>query len=291
MDTKQVPKTNAQSKLVQNPVPVKQKNSKNYTLMIISSDSKGRTKKFHFSNIASKVISYAVLVFVILAFCQLIFSIVTIHKLHKVEKEQQNSIEALTDERNTLTAQVKELEKQVKQQDMIVNQNDDTKQEQEEEQTVNSESQDEMSSEPIVTTVDAVSEFPSGLPLTGNANYTKAKDDPNKKAVIKDNIETVDGNIMLLFELGAGNNIIAAGTGTVFFVTTDDKFGNMVIIDHQNGYMSVYRNAGTPLVSEGAQIDKGDVIFVIGDKNTTLGYQIRQGEQYIDPETLIEISG
>ena len=65
----------------------------------------------------------------------------------------------------------------------------------------------------------------------------------------------------------------------------------MVTIDHGNGYVSTYRNSGDPLVQEGAEIDKGDIIFVISDDNTTLGYQIQQNEQYIDPEELIEING
>ena len=65
----------------------------------------------------------------------------------------------------------------------------------------------------------------------------------------------------------------------------------MVSIDHGNGYISIYRNSGDPLVSEGSSIDKGDIIFVIAENNTTLGFQIQKNEQYIDPEDLIEING
>ena len=74
-------------------------------------------------------------------------------------------------------------------------------------------------------------------------------------------------------------------------MTTDAKLGNSVTIDHGNGYVSIYRNAGDPLVTEGSEIDKGDIIYVIGEKNTSLGYQIQQDEKYIDPEELIEING
>ena len=121
-----------------------------------------------------------------------------------------------------------------------------------------------------------------------------AVDDPNETTVTKltdENKDTATGNPILLLESSEGNSVIAAGSGTVLTVTTDAKFGNMVSIDHGNGYISIYRNAGDPLVTEGSQIDKGDIIFVISDKNTTLGFQIQQDEQYIDPEDLIEING
>ena len=44
-------------------------------------------------------------------------------------------------------------------------------------------------------------------------------------------------------------------------------------------------------VSEGDVIDKGDILFVVDENNTSLGYQINQDDNYIDPVTLIEING
>ena len=135
---------------------------------------------------------------------------------------------------------------------------------------------------------------PTGFPLTGTASMTPALDDPNETQVTKiteDNKDTATGNPIVLFDSAAGNSVIASGSGTVQTVTTDVKFGNMVTIDHGNGYISIYRNSGDPLVTEGSAIDKGDIIFVISDNNISLGYQIQQNEQYIDPEELIEING
>ena len=123
---------------------------------------------------------------------------------------------------------------------------------------------------------------------------TPAVDDPNETnytKITEDNKDTATGNPLVLFDSAAGNSVIAAGSGTVQTVTTDVKFGNMVTIDHGNGYISIYRNMGDPLVTEGSAIDKGDIIFVISEDNTTLGYQIQQNEQYINPEELTEING
>ena len=135
--------------------------------------------------------------------------------------------------------------------------------------------------------------IPTGFPLTGTASMTAAVDDTTSTTITKiteDNTDTAKGNPIVLFEAASGSNIIATGTGTVLSVTTDAKFGNMVTIDHGNGYITFYRNSGDPLVSEGDAIDRGDIIFVVSD-NTTLGYQIQQDDKYINPEELIEING
>jgi murein DD-endopeptidase MepM/ murein hydrolase activator NlpD len=136
--------------------------------------------------------------------------------------------------------------------------------------------------------------IPSGFPLTGTATMVLSMDDPNETKVTEiteENKDTVTGNPVLVLESTSGNSVVAAGSGTVSTVTTDVKFGNMVTIDHGNGYISTYRNSGDPLVSEGATIDKGDIIFVIGDDNTSLGFQIEKDGVYMDPEDLIEING
>ena len=136
--------------------------------------------------------------------------------------------------------------------------------------------------------------LPTGFPLTGTASMASAVDDATETTITEitdENRDEVSGNPLVVFTAAEGSSVIASGTGTVVNITTDVKFGNAVTIDHGNGYVSIYRNGGDPLVTEGSQIDKGDIIFVIGEKNTSLGYQIQQDEKYIDPEEMIEING
>ena len=136
--------------------------------------------------------------------------------------------------------------------------------------------------------------MPTGFPLTGTASMTSALDDTTSTTITEltdDNKDEATGNPLVVFTTSEGSSVIASGTGTVLTVTTDAKFGNSVSIDHGNGYISIYRNAGDPLVTEGSQIDKGDIIYVITKDNTSLGYQIQQDEEFIDPEDLIEING
>ena len=69
------------------------------------------------------------------------------------------------------------------------------------------------------------------------------------------------------------------------------KYGNCITIDHGNGYVSIYRNAGESLVHEGDTVTKGATLMVVGSDNTKLGYQIKKDGEFINPEDLVEING
>ena len=254
--------------------PRKHRHKRHYTFMVISGDSDGSTKSLHLNHFKTQILAYTAFVIALAVICYVIYSAITISSLRKIDSQQKTQIDELTASNSTMEASNAELETQVQQLKAALNVRIEDEQ---------------ISAEEAETLA-----IPSGFPLAGNASMSPAVDDPNETTVTKlteDNQDTATGNPILLLESSEGNSVIAAGSGTVLTVTTDAKFGNMVSIDHGNGYISIYRNSGDPLVSEGAQIDKGDIIFVINDKNTTLGFQIQQDEQYIDPEDLIEING
>ncbi len=254
--------------------PRKHRHKRHYTFMLISGDSDGSTKSFHLNHFRTQLLAYIAFAIGLVLLCYIIYSAITINHLKDLEKNQKSQIDELTTQSSSLEASNDELETQVQQLKAALNQR------LEEEQI----SQEEAENNAI----------PSGFPLAGTASMTAAVDDPNETTVTQltdDNKDTATGNPIILLESASENSVISSGSGTVLTVTTDVKFGNMVAIDHGNGYISFYRNAGDPLVSEGATIDKGAIIFVISDNNTTLGYQIQKDEQYIDPEELIEIRG
>ncbi len=254
--------------------PKKHRHKRHYTFMIVSGDSDGETKSFHLSHLKTQLLSYTAFAVILVVICYIVYSAITINNLKAIEQKQAVKIDELTTESSTLEASNDELETKVQQLSAALNQR------LEDEQT-SAEEAEQLA-------------VPTGFPLTGTASMTEALDDPNETKVTKiteDNKDTATGNPIVLFESSQGNSVIASGSGTIVTVTTDVKFGNIVTIDHGNGYTTIYRNSGDPLVSEGAAIDKGDIIFVITDDNVTLGYQIQQDEQYIDPEELIEING
>lgn len=88
-----------------------------------------------------------------------------------------------------------------------------------------------------------------------------------------------------------GNSVIASGDGIVLSVATDSVYHNCIRIDHGNGYVSIYRNDGDVMVREGDEIVRGAILYVMGEENTELGYQITYDEKYIDPMELINIDG
>ncbi len=255
--------------------PRKHRHKRHYTFMIISGDSDGSTKSLHLNHFKTQALAYSAFVIALVIICYVIYSAITIHNLRSIDSSQQAQIENLINESSTLEASNDELQTKVQQLSAALNQRL-------EDEAVSAEEAENMA-------------VPSGFPLTGTApNPEHAMDDPNETTVTKiteENEGTLTGNPLLLFESSAGNTVIATGSGKVLTVTTDVKFGNIVTIDHGNGYISIYRNSGDPLVAEGTEIEKGAVIYAITDKNTTLGYQIQKDEKYLDPEELIEING
>ena len=96
---------------------------------------------------------------------------------------------------------------------------------------------------------------------------------------------------MLIFTASNGTNVITTGTGTVVSVDVDVDYGCRIVIDHGNGYQSIYRNNGKALVKNGETLGKGYILFLVGEDNQELGYQIMQNDEYIDPMLLIDING
>ena len=95
----------------------------------------------------------------------------------------------------------------------------------------------------------------------------------------------------VIFAASEGINVIASGTGTVLSVDVDVDYGNVVSIDHGNGYISIYRNNGTPVVKAGNEITRGAILYVVGEDNAELGYSIIKDDTYIEPMEMIEING
>ena len=116
---------------------------------------------------------------------------------------------------------------------------------------------------------------PTDYPLTGSASMT----------VI------TDGDPMVEFTATEGSTVVAAGKGVVTAVEEDEVYGSRVVIDHGNGYVSIYRNKGESQVKAGDEVASGTSLFMVTEDNRQLGYQIKENDVYIDPTTIIAIKG
>ncbi len=117
--------------------------------------------------------------------------------------------------------------------------------------------------------------MPVGFPMSSSASLAEAEGE----------------NPMVKLSGAEGASIIAAADGTVVSITTDSGYLHCIRIDHGNGYNSIYRNDGDAMVKEGDEVVRGAILYVIGEENTELGYQITYDEKYIDPMDLISIDG
>lgn len=123
--------------------------------------------------------------------------------------------------------------------------------------------------------IRAQAHMPVGFPMSSSAS-----------------LEEADGEDPMVKLNGAeGTSIIASADGTVVSITTDSGYLHCIKIDHGNGYNSIYRNDGDAMIKEGDEVVRGAILYVIGEDNKELGYQITYDEKYIDPMELINIDG
>lgn len=167
-------------------------------------------------------------------------------------------------------------------------------------ETVNQKVQAEKAEEELIKEKALPTEFP----LTGSAQVEEttigAVRDADLQAAgiqIRDfgadeaEEDSEDARPVSLFTATDGTSAVASGTGTVIEVADDVDFGYRVVIDHGNGYQSVYLNKAEPVVKEGDSITRGATVYMIKSENTILGYQIIENGIYINAMDMIAISG
>ncbi len=88
---------------------------------------------------------------------------------------------------------------------------------------------------------------------------------------------------------GYGAAIVAADTGSVVRAgNSGDGYGNCVILDHGNGYTTLYAHMSSVSVSEGQSVNKGSTIGYVGSSGLSTGphchFEIWSGGSRTDPE-------
>jgi murein DD-endopeptidase MepM/ murein hydrolase activator NlpD len=89
-----------------------------------------------------------------------------------------------------------------------------------------------------------------------------------------------------------GTAIRASGGGVVSETGEDAEYGTFVILDHPEGYQTLYGHASRLLVSIGDSVDAGQVIALSGSTGRSTGphlhFEVRRGGQALDPRTVLE---
>jgi septal ring factor EnvC (AmiA/AmiB activator) len=85
----------------------------------------------------------------------------------------------------------------------------------------------------------------------------------------------------------AGAEVRSVGVGTVVYAGWLKGYGNLVIVDHGDGYHSLYAHLAMSQVEVGNEVEEGEAIGQVGDtgslKGSYLYFEIRRGGQAIDP--------
>lgn len=117
---------------------------------------------------------------------------------------------------------------------------------------------------------------------------------PVEGKIVRDFGKVYDGikSAGINISASAGTSVSSAEGGQVAYVGSGIRgMGNMILIRHDNGYISVYAHLEEMFVAKGDVIDKGDMIGTVGQTGqvTTpqLHFEIRQGKVPIDPNTLL----
>lgn len=88
-----------------------------------------------------------------------------------------------------------------------------------------------------------------------------------------------------------GKNIIATRAGTVILSSLESEsgtgYGNYIIIDHGDGYTSLYGHCSELLVSEGQTVSRGQIIAKVGSTGWSTGphlhFEVRYNGSTVDP--------
>lgn len=117
--------------------------------------------------------------------------------------------------------------------------------------------------------------MPCEFPLTGMATME----------------EITEGEPICIFTAASGTMAVVTANGTVIAVNDDAEYGHNIWVDHGNGYITIYRNQGDAMVKQGETVKQGATIFLIGDDNSKLGYQMMKDNEYINPMDMLTING
>ena len=84
---------------------------------------------------------------------------------------------------------------------------------------------------------------------------------------------------------------VASGGGSVREAGLDPQYGEFVLLEHPEGYQTMYGHLSRVVVRRGERVEPGGVLGVSGSSGRSsaphLHFEIRQGGRSLDPLTMI----
>ncbi|MRH02583.1 peptidoglycan DD-metalloendopeptidase family protein [Xanthomonas sontii] len=96
----------------------------------------------------------------------------------------------------------------------------------------------------------------------------------------------------VLIAAPVGSTVTAVADGTVVFSDWMTGYGMILIVDHGNGYMSLYAHNDTLLRDAGAKVKRGDAVAKVGNSGgqgrPALYFELRRNGQPVDPSSWLQ---
>lgn len=89
-----------------------------------------------------------------------------------------------------------------------------------------------------------------------------------------------------------GTDIMASDEGVVTYSGVMNGYGNIIIIDHKNGYKTYYAHCDELFSKKGEIVEKGEVIAAMGNTGNSTGphlhFEVREDDTPVNPENFVK---
>ncbi len=93
------------------------------------------------------------------------------------------------------------------------------------------------------------------------------------------------------YNAAEGTPVRAAAAGKVALAQFLEGYGETVILEHAGGYLSIYAHLRKPLTAEGASVEKGALLGLVGDTGSLRGaylyFEVRKNGNPVNPRSVI----
>jgi murein DD-endopeptidase MepM/ murein hydrolase activator NlpD len=93
------------------------------------------------------------------------------------------------------------------------------------------------------------------------------------------------------FASGAGSDVLSVASGIVTWAGPREGYGNLVEINHGNGYVTRYGHAARVLVAVGDEVERGQAVAVVGSTGRSTGphvhFEVVKDGRQIDPMAFV----
>jgi len=89
------------------------------------------------------------------------------------------------------------------------------------------------------------------------------------------------------FVTAKGTPVRATATGKVAYAGRDGDYGNVMVVDHENGMSTYYAHLDKEFAKEGQVVKRGEIIGAVGSTGNAstphVHYEVRKNDQPVNP--------